>query len=158
MTARNTELAKIHIAKKDLALDDDAYQHIIRNVGGAESGSAADLDPAGRTKVIGHFIRQGWRPRRRPRPRGALTDDGELRASDGQIKMIRSIWIQMADAGAVENRTEQGLRAWLRASTRRYHPQRAGYSAPEFIPEWVAQRVIEQLKSWAKRCNVMLHE
>lgn len=157
MNGRNNELAKIHIAKKDMALDDDSYRAMIREIGGVDSGSAADLDQPGRSKVIAHLIKSGWRPRSR-RGRGRRIAAGEILSSDGQVKMIRSMWIQMADAGAVHERSEQGLRSWVRASTRRYHPQRAGYSAPEFVPEWVAQKVIEHLKSWARRCDVELHE
>lgn len=159
---RKNDLAKIHIARKDLGLDEDTYRYVIRTVGKAESGSAADLDEAGRARVLRHFKSKGWKVRtsrmandvRRKR----ATPDGEVLATDNQVRMIRSLWIQMADAGAVNNRSEQGLRAWVRSVTRRHHPQRAGWSAPEFLPDWVAQKVIEHLKAWAKRCGVNLSE
>ena len=159
---RRRDLGKIHIAKKDLALDDDTYRVIISQIGGAASGSAADLDLAGRRKVLEHFKSKGWKPRKgrgahgkKSAPRVA---DGETLASDGQVKMIRSIWIQMSDAGVIKNRTEQGLRAWVKAETRRYHRDKAGYSAPEFLPAWVAQKVIQHIKAWAQRCGVKLNE
>ena len=38
---RRKDLAKIHIAKKDLVLDDETYRTIVRTIGKAESGSAA---------------------------------------------------------------------------------------------------------------------
>jgi len=157
---RRDDLAKIHIAKKDLALDDETYRLIIRDVGKAESGSSADLSPLGRARVLQHFRSKGWKARRRavePLPR-RTADNGAVLANSGQIGKIRSFWIQMADAGAVKDRTEQALRRWIRSTTRKYHPQKAGYSAPEFLPARAAQHVIEQLKGWAKRCDIELHE
>lgn len=159
--ARRNDLAKIHIAKKDLALDDDIYRTIVRTIGKAESGSSADLAPPGRARVLQHLKSMGWKPRRAKPENGSAkraTTTGEILASDNRVRMIRSIWIQMADAGVIANREESSLRAWVRSTTRRYHPQRAGYSAPEFLPDWVAARVIEHIKSWARRCKIELHE
>lgn len=45
---RKNELAKIHLAKKQLALDDDEYRAILLSVTGRQS--AADLDWQGRNK------------------------------------------------------------------------------------------------------------
>lgn len=157
---RRDDLAKIHIAKKDLALDEETYRHIIREVGKVESGSSADLTPLGRARVLQHFRSKGWKARRRvaePSPKRTAAD-GAVLANSGQVGKIRSFWIQMADAGAVKDRTEQALRRWTRSTTRRYHPQKAGYSALEFLPARAAQHVIEQLKGWAKRCDIELHE
>lgn len=156
---RHADLAKIHIAKKDLSLDDETYRHVIREVGGAASGSSADLTSLGRARVLQHFRSKGWNARRRAAASPRRTaDDGAVLANSGQIGKIRSFWIQMADAGTVKDRTEQALRRWIRSTTRRYHPQKAGYSALEFLPARAAQHVIEQLKGWAKRCDIELHE
>lgn len=156
---RQADLAKIHIAKKDLALDDETYRYVIREVGGAGSGSSADLTSLGRARVLQHFKSKGWKARRRAEAATRrATPAGAVMASDGQIGLIRSIWIQMADAGVIKDRSEQALRRWIRSTTRKYHPQKAGYSAPEFLPERAAQHVIEQLKGWAKRCDIGLHE
>lgn len=152
---RKTHLAKIHIAKKDLHLDDATYRQIIREVGGVRSGSSADLDESGRNRVLAHFKAVGWKSKRKPRPR--VTRNNEILASNDQVKLIRHIWIRMAEDGAVKAGDETGLRAWVRSATRRYHPQHAGYSAPEFLPRWVAINVIEQLKKWAARCEVKCH-
>ena len=50
MNTRNATLAKIHIAKKDLALDDDVYREILWTV--ARVRSARDLDAHGRERII----------------------------------------------------------------------------------------------------------
>lgn len=57
---RNPELAKIHIAKKELAMDDDTYRSMLQAVAGVSSASA--LTPAGVNAVLAHLKRCGWKP------------------------------------------------------------------------------------------------
>ena len=56
--ARKADLARIHIAKKALGLDDSAYREIMFAV--ARVRSSAELDFTGRKRLIDHFIRCGW--------------------------------------------------------------------------------------------------
>jgi phage gp16-like protein len=153
---RRTDLAKIHIARKDLALDEDVYRQIVRDVGGAASGSSADLGVLGRARVLQHFRQVGWKPKHKPMPK-RRSPDGVALASHAQVQRIRDLWIAIADAGGVQMRDPQALRAWLRSQTRARHPYRAGWSAPEFLPLAEAQRVIEQLKSWLSRLTKATH-
>ncbi len=130
--------------------DDSAYRLMLSSVAGV--ASAAALDAAGRAKVLGHLRRAGWRPTKGGSKAAATS--GQVSAVADQVGMIRALWARLAEAGVVQNHTQAGLRAWLVSQTRKYHPARAGYSSPEFLPPAVAQRVIEQLKGWAKRCQV----
>lgn len=64
---RKSELGKIHLAKKQLGMDDDTYRAMLHQVGGVDS--AAALDAAGRAKVLDHLRRLGFRGHhRRPTP------------------------------------------------------------------------------------------
>ena len=65
---RNRELAMIHIAAKQLGLDDDAYRDMLWAVGRVRS--AGDLDYAGRQRVIEHLKACGFqaKPGRKPFP------------------------------------------------------------------------------------------
>ena len=161
-SVRKADLAKIHIAKKDLHLDDDTYRYIIRTVGKAESGSSADLDVAGRARVLRHFKEKGWKPRSKKngtnRPHRPRVAGSVVLATSGQVGKIRSFWIQLSDAGAVRDRSERGLRRWVQSATRRRHETGTGWSAPEYLPKWVAQNLIEQLKQWAARLDIRLRE
>lgn len=147
MDARRRDLAKIHMGAQALGLitrgDDSNYRVMLTAVAGVES--AAALDVLGRAKVLAHLRKLGWKP---TKPRAARPPVAD------QVAMIRALWAHLAAAGVVQNHTEAGLRAWLKSQTRKYHPQRAGYGAPEFLPGPVAQRVIEQLKGWCQRCEV----
>lgn len=68
--SRQALLAKIHIAKKDLSLDDDTYRAILGRFG---VSSSRDLTIAQMDLVLREFIGKGWQPKqtksgRRPRP------------------------------------------------------------------------------------------
>lgn len=64
---RNRELAQIHIAAQQLGLDRDTYETVLWTV--ARVRSAAELDAAGRARILEHFRALGWRPHKRGRPR-----------------------------------------------------------------------------------------
>lgn len=58
---RRRELAQIHIAKKDLGIDEDTYRLMLRTI--ARVDSAADLNAEGRRQVIAHLKARGFKPR-----------------------------------------------------------------------------------------------
>ena len=58
---RRRELAQIHIAKKDLGIDDDTHRLMLRTIARVES--AADLNAEGRRQVIAHLKARGFKPR-----------------------------------------------------------------------------------------------
>ncbi|BBF86297.1 phage protein [Aquitalea magnusonii] len=59
--SRNPALAKIHIAKKELAIDDETYRAMLQSIAGVSSSK--DLTDAGVTKVLAHLQRCGWKPK-----------------------------------------------------------------------------------------------
>lgn len=80
------ELAKIHIAKKALGMDDDAYREMLKNIGGASSSK--DLSPLGRAKVLDHLTRLA----------GGKTYPGRPHTTD-QRALIKKIEALLADGG-----------------------------------------------------------
>lgn len=63
---RQAELAKIHIAKKQLGLDDDTYRSMLWTL--ARVKTASELDEHGRRQVLDHLKSRGFRDRTRPQP------------------------------------------------------------------------------------------
>lgn len=55
---RNRELAMIHVAKKQLAMDDESYRAMLWACGRVRSSK--DLDYGGRQRVIEHFKKCGF--------------------------------------------------------------------------------------------------
>ncbi len=57
---RNSDLAKIHIARRSLGMPEEAYRALLARE--TRKRSAAELDGAERARVIARFLRLGWRP------------------------------------------------------------------------------------------------
>lgn len=129
-------LAKIHIAKKDLGLDDDTYRAVLRRVTGRDS--AKGLTAGRLIAVIEEFKRLGWQP---------PTRGGSRPLGDGvQEAKIRALWLALWNMGAVENPSEAALGVYVKRI--------AGVDAPRFLRANDARRVIETLKQWGARVGI----
>ncbi len=132
--SRNALLAKVHLAPKELGLDEDTRRAIQKELTGKDS--AARMSVAELERLVRHYRSLGWRPRGR---------GGRPRAT-AQVRMIRALWHELAEAGVVrapEGRREKALRAWVKRQT--------GVSAPEWLTPEQASAVIEMLKKWCAR-------
>lgn len=87
---RNPSLAKIHIAKKQLGLDDETYRAMLLQHGGVTS--AKDLTPLGAAKVLHHLEKAGFKPK--------AADHGKHpKPAAGRAALVRKVEAQLADAG-----------------------------------------------------------
>ncbi|MEX3690112.1 gp16 family protein [Paraburkholderia sp. BR14263] len=133
-----SDLAKIHIAKKQLAMDDDTYRTMLRSVGGAES--ARDLNKAGADAVLSHLKRCGFRPTRNggdDKTRSGRVPD------DAQSDKLRMLWRQLHELGAVRNPSDAALASYVKRQT--------GIAALQWLSTMQASHVIEALKKWIAR-------
>jgi hypothetical protein len=81
-------------------------------------------------------------------PRLAPKAGGKPRyADDARMRMIRGLWITLADAEVVRDRSESALATFVRRQT--------GQDLGALYPS-AASKVIEALKDWAKRKGVEL--
>lgn len=97
---RKRQLAQIHLAAKELGMDDDTYRDMLWTV--ARVRSARDLDAPGRRAVIDHLVKLGHKPKRRGRtrttaPRESLASKirAQLAAQDLSAKYADGIAKQM---------------------------------------------------------------
>jgi hypothetical protein len=132
---RNAELAQIHLAKKQLALDDDTYRAVLWAV--ARVKSAKDLDWTGRKTLLEHFKAKGWKPAAPKKAQAAKP------AAPGQEGLLRALWADLHAAGKVRVDTDAALSAWL---VRNKWPQRA-----EWLSHAQLTAAIEGLKKWLAR-------
>jgi phage gp16-like protein len=148
---RSIELAKIHIGAKEQGLieefDDSAYRDMLWSV--ARVRSAKDLDATGRRQVIQHLTSLGWVD-----PSPSRRGSGRALAAKPQVLKIRALWAALGDAGELKKPGEESLRAFVKNYSKTYHPARAGYDAPDFLPSAVASRIIEHLKKWCQRMSI----
>ncbi len=63
---RRSQLAQIHIARKDLGLDEDTYRAMLMDVAGVTS--SADLTAKGRRDVLARFESKGWKNKKHRAP------------------------------------------------------------------------------------------
>lgn len=128
---RRRELAKIHIAAKQLGMDDDTYRSMLWAV--ARVRSAKDLDDGGRKRVLEHLRAVGFKARRpgSPRPGRPHNLDGGDRG--GQLKKIEAM---LAAAG----------RPWAYAdgmAKRMCHVDRVTFCNPEQLGKIIAALVYD---------------
>lgn len=138
---RPEELAKIHIGKADLKLDDDTYRDILREAGKVES--AAALDWRGRAAVLARYKELGWKPRHAGKKTTKPNPPSRPLADDPQAKMMRGLWIELHQLGAVRDPSESALAAFAKRLTR--------VSALQWLRVDQASKVIEALKDWRTR-------
>ncbi|MCO4053427.1 MAG: regulatory protein GemA [Bosea sp.] len=124
-------LARIHIAKKQLALEEEDYRAILERATG--KSSAREMTEAERGRVLAEFERLGFRarPARAGRP--------------AHVRHIYALWGELQACGAVVRgpRGAPALRAFVRRQT--------GVAAPEFLSPAQSTSVTEALKGWIAR-------
>jgi phage gp16-like protein len=80
-SARRRNLARLHIAKKDLALDESTYREMLLNLTG--KGSSADFSPDDFRRIFAHLNGCGWKARRKGQPK-----EKDMSAQMGKIKAL----------------------------------------------------------------------
>lgn len=132
---RKKRLASIHIARKDMALEEESYRALLCRVTGQTS--AKELTDAQLQSVISEFERLGWEPERFQRFAAANRPD---------VRKVFAIWRSLK--GHLECRgSRDGLRAFVQ--------RQVGVSDPNFLNGAQAQKVIEALKAMQRRHGVV---
>jgi phage gp16-like protein len=113
--SRRALIAKLHIAKKELRLEEGTYRAALEAATGKRS--AADMNYAELEQAVEHFKACGWNPQKGKK--GKLSpktrDLPEARDSHvNQQRMVRALWIEAYRLGAVENRYEEALNAFVK--------------------------------------------
>jgi len=140
--ARQANLAKIHIAKKELGMDDDAYRAMLMDVAHVES--ASKLDFHGQHAVLHRMKELGWKPKS-TKNKGRKSGKKKTQADK-----IRACWITMHQQGIVHDAGETALSRYIKRMT---HGKK---QRPEFLDIQEASMIIESLKRWANDHGVIL--
>lgn len=134
-----SSLAAIHVAKKQLGLDEDTYRAKLTNITGKPS--AKDMTEAERQKVLTVLRNEGFTPAEnawRPVDRPKLT--GRFAAK------LQALWIAAHNLAIVENRDDGALIAFVKRQT--------GIDHVRFLrfPD-DARKAVEALKAWIARAG-----
>lgn len=122
-------LAAIHVAKKQLGLDDATYRSLLMRVTG--KSSAGQMNEQERRNVVQELRRQGFRP--------------VQRGLEGPfVAKLQALWIAAYNLGIVRDRRDAALIAFVK--------RQSGIDHVRFLQNADdARRVIEALKSWMAR-------
>lgn len=130
---RRVLIAKVHVAKKELGLDDTAYGDILFRVTG--QGSSADCNDAQLVTLIDEFKRQGWQAKPKA-PKSRVADHKTARKA-------RALWISLGHLGAVQNTSEKALEAFAK--------RQLGCDRMQWADQTMMFKLIEALKAMALR-------
>ncbi len=152
-THRRAMLAKIHLARKEMRLDEGDYRDILRRSAG--HASAADCSDAELARALDEFKRLGWKgaPIRGRRPTLVVVDNPEAPpprpASAGAdhptARKARALWISLHQLGVVRDAGEHALEAFARRQLQVEKLQWADQAR--------VYRLIEALKAMAERAK-----
>ena len=139
---RRAMIAKVHVAKKALGLDDDAYRDVLRRVTGQESCS--DCREPQLIAVLAEFRRLGWEG---PPERAG----GRAASGKSHVRLVWAIWGELQPL--LDNADEDTLRGFVRRQTKsRKNPE--GISDPEWLAPAEATKVIHGLRGWLDRTRL----
>lgn len=133
---RRAMIAKVHLASKQLGLDEDTYRSVLHQVTGHMS--AADCSEAELSAVVEHFKARGFAPLARPKKRGR-----PAAADHPAAKKARALWISLGHLGAIDNVSEQALEAFARRQLK--------VTALQWADQALCYKLIEALKAIAQR-------
>jgi phage gp16-like protein len=136
---RRRELGQIHAGKKALNWSEDDYRFHLMDLTGKTS--SADLDAAGRAKVLARMEAAGYKPK----AAGYKPFD--------QAAKIKWLWKKIGAAGGLRDASDSALLVFIE----RHHGR--GVSDVKFLPTNEASNVIEALKAMLTRAErAMLQE
>jgi phage gp16-like protein len=140
-------IAKIHIAKKQLQLDDDVYRSVLAHVADGFT-SCAKMNVKQLEAVLDHFKAKGFKPTKSKNGRRMSPPSGNAKLPE--IDKIRAIWITMAKHGIVRDSSELALNAYVKRMTAKQN-QGNGVASVAWLNQASCNTVLEALKKWHRR-------
>lgn len=127
----------IHVAKRDLKMDDDVYRGILLKIGKTESSSKMTVPELERT--LEHMKRCGFKVR----SKNKSGISSRPLASDPESRKIRALWLFLHKLGLVKNPSEKALTAYVKRMTK--------VDDLQWLNGDQTLIMIETLKKWAMR-------
>jgi phage gp16-like protein len=140
--SRKASLAKIHVARKRLDLDEPTYRALVARVCGGKT-SSADLDQLERSKLLDEFKRLGFLEGEGATLRTKSMSD--FPDAEPQARLIRALWADCTSFGLIEDGSDKALRQFIRRTTK--------IDDIRFLTAIDANKVIEGLKAMKKRAG-----
>jgi|GEM_PF-549639 len=121
----------IHVAQREMQLDDETYRALLKNATGLSS--CGDMNEVQLEQVVAKMKGGGFQPRSR----------ASAEAKHGQAALIVALWIDLWMLAAVSDRQDSALDAFVKGQT--------GVEKMLWLSPSQANSVVEALKAWCKR-------
>ena len=146
MTARILQ-KQVHVACRDLGLDNDARRDLQLVACGKES--MRDMDEADLRKVVDHLKSKGWKSGFKRDVKGSF----KKAAPRADLRLVHVLWSKLGEAGELRDPTRKGLNSFVRTRF-----GEAWKSVPADVdmlrdPKQI-EAVVRALKSWGKRAEI----
>ena len=128
-----SSLAAIHVAKKQLGLDDDTYRAVLVRVTGKESAKV--MTEAERQSVVEELRKRGFKKASKP---------SKSRAAGPYRGKLQALWIALWNLGLIDDQSDDAMTAFVRRQAKLDHTR-------FLIHQEDATAVIEALKDWMAR-------
>jgi phage gp16-like protein len=128
LESRKSQLAKIHIAKKHLKLDDEEYRAVLLET--TQKASCKDMTDQELGQVLGALKRMGFKPQKLkqdpgPQPEAEFVDHRPVKlsppsrdkAEKSRVDKIRALWIDGHGKGIIKQRGEEALTRFAKRLT-----------------------------------------
>lgn len=148
MTERTAMIAKIHVAKRDLGLDEDTYRAMLQLETGKTSCSTMSAQEL--EKVLAAYKARGWQPKASPRRYSPKTRNKPPHKKN-LVDRLRAQWIHMHQLGVLQDGSEAALERWVKRQTVRLNG--VGVDRVDWLARdsRMATTVLESLKKWEDR-------
>ena len=123
-------LRVIHVARRELRLDEATYRQLLKTHCGGESLRV--MSDSQLAKAFAVMKKQGFKVTSKEPP-----------SYDNQSAMIRALWKELASSGTVRDGSLSALNKFVQRQT--------GVARLEWLNNQQASQVIEQLKKWLAR-------
>lgn len=133
-------LAKLHIAAKEVGLEDGDYRDLLERITGQRT--AKGLSEAQIGLVLDELKAKGWTPR----SKAARPGDRPARPSDHPVaKKARALWISLYHLGEIRDPSERALEAFAKRQLKCERLQ--------WADQGQGAKLIEALKAMAERAG-----
>ena len=140
--AERVRLVKvIHVARRELQLDDATYRLMLTTVTG--KNSTTDMELRELRAVLDHLKRKGFKVRRAGAAPSAMSRPDRRQASNPSARKVRALWLFLHRLGAVRDSSEKALATYCKRIAKVDDLQWADGRALDLL--------VETMKKWAMR-------
>jgi phage gp16-like protein len=137
----------IHVGRRELSMDDESYRLMLANIPELEGATSSKDLSVPKLKIVLELLKKkGFKVVPKAGKSASLPRKTTTKlADDPQSKLIRHLWLELHNVGAVRDSSEVALN--------RFVLNRVRVEALQWLSTAQASQVIEHLKQWLKRAE-----